>query len=63
MEAQKKYYQTWKNYPAETLQRMYSLSNSDPAKDAICSLLFEKLPALELDQWLQSRGALVLCDE
>jgi hypothetical protein len=58
----KRYCATWRNYPANTLQRMYRLSENDVAKDAICTLLCEKLTDQELELWLQSRGALILED-
>jgi len=57
-----KFFNTWKNYSPDTLQRMYKLSNNETAKDAICAILCEELSDRQLDRWLQSRGALILQD-
>lgn len=62
-EAFTKFYETWQNYPPDVLQKMYRLSGNETAKDAICSILVEKLPDRQLDRWLQSRGALILQDD
>lgn len=62
-EAYTKYFNQWKNYPPDTLINMYRLSENEVAKDAICTILVEKLPDRQLNRWLQSRGALILQDE